>query len=79
MTPPSSLPGCLPLPRFPAACSNGRAVRALTEIGSPAIDWVSLGQGMGVPASRATTCEELAAQLTAALERTGPSLIEAVL
>ena len=34
---------------------------------------------MGVPASRATTCEELAAQLTAALERTGPSLIEAVL
>ena len=71
--------GCLPPHACPAICSNGRAARTLTEIGSPAIDWVSLGQGMGVPASRATTCEELAAQLTAALERAGPSLIEAML
>lgn len=36
-------------------------------------------QGMGVTASRATTCEELAAALSAALGRPGPSLIEAVL
>lgn len=36
-------------------------------------------QGMGVAGSRAATCEELAAQLAAALERAGPSLIEAVL
>lgn len=36
-------------------------------------------QGMGVPASRAATCEELAAQLAAALERQGPTLIEAAL
>lgn len=36
-------------------------------------------QGMGVAASRATTCEELAAALSAALGRPGPSLIEAVL
>lgn len=36
-------------------------------------------QGFGVPGSRASTCEELAAQLAAALERQGPSLIEAVL
>lgn len=34
---------------------------------------------MGVRASRATTCEELSAALSAALERPGPSLIEAVL
>ncbi|KAL4444371.1 hypothetical protein ABPG75_012108 [Micractinium tetrahymenae] len=59
--------------------SNGKAARALTEIGSPAIDWVSLAQGMGVPASRAATCEELAAALQAALKRQGPSLIEAAL
>lgn len=38
-----------------------------------------LAQGMGVPASRAATCEELAAALRAALVRQGPSLIEAVL
>ena len=36
-------------------------------------------QGMGVAASRATTCEELVAALAAALERPGPSLIEAAL
>ncbi|KAL4420103.1 hypothetical protein ABPG77_000584 [Micractinium sp. CCAP 211/92] len=59
--------------------SNGKAARALTDLGSPAIDWVSLAQGMGVPACRAATCEELAAALRAALERQGPSLIEAVL
>jgi thiamine pyrophosphate-dependent acetolactate synthase large subunit-like protein len=34
---------------------------------------------MGVPASRAATCEELAAALRAALQRSGPTLIEAVL
>lgn len=61
------------------APSNGKAAKALTEIGSPAIHWVSLAQGMGVPASRAATCEELAAALRAALVRQGPSLIEAVL
>lgn len=60
-------------------CSNGKAARALTDIGSPAIDWVALAAGMGVPASRASTAEELAAALTAGLQRSGPTLIEAVL
>ncbi|PSC72378.1 acetolactate synthase large subunit [Micractinium conductrix] len=59
--------------------STGKAARALTELGTPPIDWVSLAQGMGVPGSRAATCEELAAALTAALARQGPSLIEAAL
>lgn len=59
--------------------SNGKAARALTDIGSPAIDWVALAGGMGVPASRATTAEELAAALAAGLQRSGPTLIEAVL
>ncbi|EFN57872.1 hypothetical protein CHLNCDRAFT_56997 [Chlorella variabilis] len=58
---------------------GGKAARSLTDIGSPALDWVALAQGMGVAGSRAATCEELAAQLAAALERAGPSLIEAVL
>jgi thiamine pyrophosphate-dependent acetolactate synthase large subunit-like protein len=34
---------------------------------------------MGVPASRATTCEELAEQFAVALDREGPFLIEACL
>ncbi|GAB4823280.1 hypothetical protein N2152v2_010326 [Parachlorella kessleri] len=59
--------------------SNGKATRALTEIGNPTIDWVSLAQGFGVPGFRATTCEELAQQVGDALGRQGPTLIEAVL
>ena len=36
-------------------------------------------QGMGVTASRATTCAELATQFMEALERRGPTLIEAAI
>jgi acetolactate synthase-1/2/3 large subunit len=59
--------------------ATGRAARALTEVGDPVIDWVAVGAGLGVPSSRAATCEELATQFAEALEREGPSLIEAVL
>lgn len=43
------------------------------------IDWVALGQGMGVPSRRATTAEELAGQLETALREPGPHLIEMVM
>lgn len=33
-----------PQPLHIRACSNGKAAKALTEIGSPAIHWVSLAQ-----------------------------------
>jgi len=59
--------------------SNGPAAKALTDISNPPIDWVMLAQGMGVAATRADTCEQLAEQLAAALDRPGPSLIEAAL
>jgi acetolactate synthase-1/2/3 large subunit len=59
--------------------SNGPASKALTDISNPQIDWVKLAQGLGVAASRADTCEQLAEQLAAALDRPGPSLIEAAL
>lgn len=51
----------------------------LTDLGSPAIDWVGLAQAYGVPASRSTTAEELAAQLDHALAQPGPFLIEMAL
>lgn len=57
--------------------SNGPCARALTDIGSPVIDWVSLGLGLGVPSSRAKTTEEFKMQMQAALENGGPALIEA--
>lgn len=53
---------------------------ALCAAANAPLPWLPpLLQGMGVPACRATTCEELAAALAAALERAGPSLIEAAL
>ena len=67
-----------PLPADKSAIS--RPSKRLTEIGSPRIDWVSLAKGMGVDnATRASTCQEFQEQLNAALSRSGPSLIEAVL
>jgi acetolactate synthase-1/2/3 large subunit len=61
------------------AASAGAASRSLTDIASPAIDWVALAQGMGVPGVRCSTAGELADALAAALQRSGPSLIEALL
>jgi acetolactate synthase-1/2/3 large subunit len=48
------------------------------RLDAPALDWVKLAEGHGVPASRATTAEEFHVQLAAALGRRGPYLIEAV-
>ncbi len=61
------------------ATSAGAASRSLTDIASPTIDWVALAQGMGVPGVRCATAGELADALAAALQRSGPSLIEALL
>jgi acetolactate synthase-1/2/3 large subunit len=55
------------------------AARAFTQLDDPAPDWVALSTGMGVPAVRATTAEELARELDRALAEPGPHLIEAIL
>ena len=55
-----------------------RAVDMLT-IGRPNLGWVSMARGMGVEASRAETCEELAKGLSAGLRSAGPYLIEVAL
>jgi acetolactate synthase-1/2/3 large subunit len=56
----------------------GPVASALTDLSRPDLDWASLAKGMGVPASRATTTDELVAQLRASLHTAGPTLIEAV-
>jgi acetolactate synthase I/II/III large subunit len=68
----------LELSRVGAGAGGPRAERML-ELSSPDLDFVSLAQGMGVPASRARTAEDLAGQLEVALREPGPHLIEAVL
>lgn len=52
--------------------------RALEMLDIPGLDFVSLAQGMGVPATRATTAEEFTDQLERALATEGPTLVEAV-
>ena len=42
------------------------------------LDFVALAKGLDVPATRATTAEELADQLCKAIAEPGPHLIEAV-
>jgi len=60
------------------AAAGGDAARALLDLSRPDLDFVALATGMGVPASRATTAADFAAQLTRALAEPGPHLIEAV-
>jgi acetolactate synthase I/II/III large subunit len=57
----------------------GRTARDLLELSRPGIDFTSLAASMGVPASRAVTAPEFAAQLRNALAEPGPHLIEAAL
>jgi acetolactate synthase-1/2/3 large subunit len=60
------------------AAEAGPKARAQLDLGQPALDFVQMAQGMGVPATRATTTEEFVAKLQRALNTPGPHLIDAV-
>ena len=57
----------------------GDASRRLTNIADPAIRWVELAEGFGVPARTVDSAEAFAEAMREALSRSGPSLIEAKL
>lgn len=57
----------------------GSAAVGLTDLRRPAMDWVALAAGYGVPGRRAETAEELTRALSAALTEPGPHVIEATL
>jgi acetolactate synthase I/II/III large subunit len=57
----------------------GKQAQSLMNLTDPALDWVRLAQGMGVPAVRVETAEELTRELERALSEAGPRLIDAVL
>jgi acetolactate synthase-1/2/3 large subunit len=61
------------------AAGGGERAGQLLDLGGPALDFVALATGMGVPATRAETAEELAGQLRTALAEPGPHLVQAVL
>ena len=60
------------------AVAAGEAARSLLDLSRPDLDFTALATGMGVPATRARTAGELAAQFRRALAEPGPHLIEAV-
>ncbi len=57
----------------------GPKAESLLDLAPPALDFVRLAQGMGVPARRGSTAEELAEALQWAFDEAGPHLIEAVM
>jgi acetolactate synthase-1/2/3 large subunit len=57
----------------------GPKAQSMLDLTQPEIDHASIARGLGVPATRATTAEELTAQLEAAQAEPGPHLIEAML
>jgi len=59
------------------APAAAQAAQSLLDLSRPDLDFCALAQGMGVPASRAATAAEFAAQLRRALAEPGPHLIEA--
>jgi acetolactate synthase-1/2/3 large subunit len=59
------------------AAEGGSKAADLLDLSRPDLDFVTLASGMGVPATRATTAEDLAAQLEKAIADPGPHLIEA--
>jgi acetolactate synthase I/II/III large subunit len=56
----------------------GKQAQSLMNLTDPALDWVQLAQGMGVPAVRVETAAELMRELERALSEAGPRLIDAV-
>ena len=67
-------PWLLSRPDLPAGESQDR----LLDLGNPAIDFVQMGLGLGVPSVRATTTADFVTALERALATPGPHLIEAV-
>jgi acetolactate synthase-1/2/3 large subunit len=56
----------------------GPQAERLIRLSDPAIDWVHLATGMGVPGVRVETADDLAREFERALTMAGPQVIEAM-
>jgi acetolactate synthase-1/2/3 large subunit len=59
--------------------SPGPKALDMLDLSRPDLDFAALAQGMGVPAARATTADDLVAALERGLASPGPYLVDAVL
>jgi acetolactate synthase-1/2/3 large subunit len=57
----------------------GPAARAVTDFTDPAVDWVKMAGGLGVPGVTVTTVDDLAREFGRAVTESGPHLIEVLL
>jgi acetolactate synthase-1/2/3 large subunit len=55
----------------------GPSARKLLDLGDPAIDWVPLARGLGLPAVSCATADEFETAFAAAMAKRGPMFIEA--
>jgi acetolactate synthase-1/2/3 large subunit len=62
-----------------SGAAPGPQSNRLMRLDEPELDWAGIARGMGVPAVRAHTAEELSAALAGALHEPGPYLIEAMI
>lgn len=61
------------------ATGTGQRAGAMLDLHQPTLDFVALARGLGLPAERATSAEELATLLERSFGEDGPMLIEAEL
>jgi acetolactate synthase-1/2/3 large subunit len=66
------------LQRVGAGSAPGPKALDLLDISRPTMDFVKIAEGMGVPARRVSTAEELAEALRDAFAEPGPHLIDAI-
>jgi acetolactate synthase-1/2/3 large subunit len=61
------------------AANPGPRARDMLTLDRPAIDFVTMARGMGVPGGQAHDLEELTKRLTHAMSQRGPYLIDVVM
>jgi len=61
------------------AHNPGPKAMSMLDLGNPELNWVSLAEGMGVPAWRVKTAEEFNKALAESLRTPGPTLVEAMI
>jgi acetolactate synthase-1/2/3 large subunit len=61
------------------AVTSGQRAAELLDLSTPDLDFAGMAVALGVPATRASTADELAAQLARAYAEPGPHLIDAAI
>jgi acetolactate synthase-1/2/3 large subunit len=61
------------------AGAPGVKASAMMSLDNPPLDFLALAQGMGVPGTRVSDCEELITALKRVMRQAGPHLIEVML